>query len=125
MFSFVKATVVSAALATSVLATHGNVFYFEAGLGACGYTNASYQYVASVSASRFNGYPGATANPNNNPICHHSVHITSSVGNVTAQIVDYFTASGIDNYVGLSSGAFEQLATTSQGIVTDVNWVIV
>lgn len=124
MFSFVKAAVVSAALATSAIATSGNAFYFDPGLGACGFTNTSDQFVASVPASVFNGYPGATANPNNNPICQHSVNVTYQGTSVVAGIVDYFTASGIDNYVGLSPAAFEKFAPISQGLITGVDWVI-
>ena len=33
------------------------VFWFAPGLGACGYTNTSDQYVASVAAAVFTGYP--------------------------------------------------------------------
>jgi hypothetical protein len=43
---------------------------------------------------------------------------------VYVDIVDYFTAEGIDNYIGLSPIAFEKFAPTSQGIITGVEWSI-
>jgi hypothetical protein len=50
-----------------------------------------------------------------------------TAGSTTIQvaIVDYFTATGVDNNIGLSVAAFEKFAPTSQGIITGVNWVIV
>ncbi|EPT02496.1 hypothetical protein FOMPIDRAFT_158308 [Fomitopsis schrenkii] len=104
--------------------TDGTLFWFTPGLGACGYTNTSDQYVASVAAGVFQGYPGATANPNDNPICQHNLTVSYNGTSVTAQIVDYCPNCS-DTYVGLSPVGFEDFASTDQGIVNNVTWEIV
>lgn len=75
----------------------GNLFYFVPGTGACGFTNTSDQYVASVSADVFNNFPyvptpisirvlflnsvsrGATSDPNKYviPYLAHSFSLSS------------------------------------------------
>ncbi|KAF9476855.1 hypothetical protein BDN70DRAFT_811551 [Pholiota conissans] len=100
------------------------VFNFVPSLGACGYTNTSQQIVASVSNVVFNNYPGATANPNKNPICHHKIFIQSGSKNLTASIVDFFQSKDTNN-VGLSDAGFSQFADLSDGIVPNVAWSIV
>ncbi|KZT03880.1 uncharacterized protein LAESUDRAFT_761482 [Laetiporus sulphureus 93-53] len=101
----------------------GTLFWFTPGVGACGFNNTSDQYVASVSAAVFDGYPGATSNPNDNPICQHNLTVSYNGTNVTAQIVDY-CPSCPDTNVGLSPIAFEEFANTTQGIVSGVYWIV-
>lgn len=55
---------------------HGDGTFYDAGLGACGQTNAPGDMIAAISEQAFDGYPGATANPNNNPICGKQVKAT-------------------------------------------------
>lgn len=44
--------------------------------------------------------------------------------NVTAQVVDFFTAGfGVDD-IGLATALFQQFGTLDQGIVTGVNWIV-
>ncbi|KAI0732513.1 hypothetical protein C8Q72DRAFT_793145 [Fomitopsis betulina] len=120
-------TLTGLANAQALNSTNGTLFWFTPGLGACGYTNTSDQYVASVAAGVFQGYPspsGATANPNDNPICQHNLTVSYNGTNVTAQIVDYCPDCS-DTYVGLSSVGFEEFASTDQGIVSNVTWEIV
>ncbi|KAF9444116.1 hypothetical protein P691DRAFT_678192, partial [Macrolepiota fuliginosa MF-IS2] len=100
------------------------VFIFNPGPGACGFTNTSSQLVASVSAQVFNKFPGATTNPNKNPICRRSAFITYDGKNVTAPIVDFFTNPGTYN-VGLSLPGFTVFASEDDGIVEKVTWIIV
>ncbi|KAF9811742.1 hypothetical protein IEO21_06465 [Rhodonia placenta] len=101
----------------------GNLFYFVPGTGACGFTNTSDQYVASVSADVFNNFPGATSDPNNNPICQHNLNVTYNDTSVSAQIVDYYTSSP-DNNVGFSPAAFEEFGQPL-GELDNVTWAIV
>ncbi|EED83888.1 predicted protein [Postia placenta Mad-698-R] len=120
----------------------GNLFYFVPSTGACGFTNSPDQYVAIVSGDVFNSYPGATDDPNYNPICEHNLTVTcmhrhsfeltieleltvtSDKGTeVSAQIVDYYTSSP-DNNVGLSSAAFKVFGRPL-GEISDVTWDIV
>ncbi|KAI0919198.1 hypothetical protein AcW1_003347 [Taiwanofungus camphoratus] len=101
----------------------GTLFYFNPGVGACGFTNTSDQYVASVSSHTFYNYPGATQNPNTNPICNHNLTVAYNGTNVTAQVVDYCVSCG-DSDVGLSPVGFEHFANTSQGVISNVSWII-
>ncbi|ETW74699.1 Non-catalytic module family EXPN protein [Heterobasidion irregulare TC 32-1] len=101
----------------------GTLFTFDPGLGACGFTNTSDQSVASVSQTFFSAFPGATENPNDNPICTHTLTITFHNTSVTAQIVD--VCPGCPDFnVGLSPSAFTKFAPISQGIVNNVTWVV-
>ncbi|TFK45160.1 hypothetical protein BDQ12DRAFT_594532 [Crucibulum laeve] len=126
MISISRILLVSAFVAAKATAqSHtGNLFYFVPGLGACGFTNNNSQVVASVSAAIFNSYPGATPNPNHNPICQHRLYVSSGGRNVTAPIVDYFEEQGRDYDVGLSRPGFETFAPVSTGVVYGVNWII-
>lgn len=101
----------------------GNLFYFVPSTGACGFTNSPDQYVAIVSGDVFNSYPGATDDPNYNPICEHNLTVTYKGTEVSAQIVDYYTSSP-DNNVGLSSAAFKVFGRPL-GEISDVTWDIV
>ena len=48
--------------------------YYSTGLGACGVTNTDTDYIAAVSHTLFDNYPGYTSgNPNSNPICNKKV----------------------------------------------------
>ncbi|KAH9927743.1 uncharacterized protein B0H18DRAFT_954208 [Fomitopsis serialis] len=106
--------------ASVVAFASGSVFWFTPGLGACGYTNTSDQFVASVAVGVFDGYPGATSNPNDNPSATRTDHNGTSV---TVPIVDYCPGCS-DTYVGFSPAAFEEFASTDVGIVNDVEWEI-
>ncbi|TCD67782.1 hypothetical protein EIP91_011968 [Steccherinum ochraceum] len=112
------------AVDSQVVVHTGTLFNFVPGLGACGFTNTSSQTVASVSNHTFNTFAGATANPNNNPICKHSLNITHGGTHLAVPIVD-FCASCPDENIGLSTPGFVHFAPTSAGIVTGVSWSIV
>ncbi|KZP18835.1 hypothetical protein FIBSPDRAFT_933232 [Athelia psychrophila] len=92
------------------------VFYFTPGLGACGFTNTSSQYVATVSRTFFDSFP--------NPICKHKVEITVGAVSVVAQVVDYCLTCGVTD-VGLPKFAFKIFGNSTQGIVPNVSWKVV
>ncbi|KAJ3512369.1 hypothetical protein NLJ89_g3562 [Agrocybe chaxingu] len=98
----------------------GTLFNFVPGVGACGFTNSSSQLVGSVSNSFFNTFPGATSNPNKNPLCRRSLLVQYNSKSVKAQVVDFFVANNSEYNVGLSSAAFAQLADVNDGIVSNV-----
>ncbi|EMD33016.1 expansin-like protein [Gelatoporia subvermispora B] len=102
---------------------HGTLFDFNPSLGACGFTNTSDQLVAAVSSDTFHSFPGSGSNPNNNPICHHTLTVSHDGKSVTAQIVDFLGDEPAGD-VGLSPAAFSTFAPPSQGVVQDVYWVI-
>ncbi|KAJ7464160.1 hypothetical protein FB451DRAFT_1403525 [Mycena latifolia] len=115
--------------------------------GACGWTNTSTQAVGAVSNTTFKSFPGATANPNKNPICHHFMNITGppfpSLPNspyadlrvpallahgvtVSVQIVDFFKQdpNAGPNDVGIPVMEFAKMAPVRDGIIKDATWVI-
>ncbi|KAH9922577.1 hypothetical protein B0H21DRAFT_826957 [Amylocystis lapponica] len=111
------------AAAVTKAQTVGTLFYFTPGVGACGFTNTSDQYVASVSNATFWAFPGANSDPNDNPICAHNVTVTSGAVSVTAPVVDYCPSCAAD-WVGLSPVGFEEFAPTGQGVVSNVTWLV-
>jgi len=119
-----KAVIALSVAATAAQAqTVGTLFYFYPSLGACGFLNTSSQLVASVSNATFLNFPGATGNPNDNPICKHDVTVSLGDVSVTAQVVDYCPGCPPD-YIGLSPAGFEEFAPLSQNTVDGVEWVI-
>ncbi|KAF9521148.1 hypothetical protein BS47DRAFT_1286422, partial [Hydnum rufescens UP504] len=61
---------------------------FSPGLGACGITNTDADFIAAIDKSLFDSYPGATPNPNNNPVCGKKVTATYQGKSVTVAITD-------------------------------------
>lgn len=87
----------------------GNATWFYTGLGACGWTNTSSDYIVAVSENLFDTWPGyAGTNSNDNPICGHQVSIVYGDQTVVAQVVDRCTTCG-ERSLDLSEGAFEGL----------------
>ncbi|RDB20661.1 hypothetical protein Hypma_012246 [Hypsizygus marmoreus] len=121
---FVVASVLLVATVANAQVHTGTLFWFIPELGACGFTNTSRQLVASVSSTFFNTFPGATPNPNNNPICTRKLLITSGAKNVTASIVDLFVEDAPFD-VGLSPAGFVTFAPLDDGIVPNVFWSVV
>ncbi|KAJ7169243.1 hypothetical protein C8R43DRAFT_1231834 [Mycena crocata] len=106
----------------------GTVFQIDPGMGACGWTNTSTQAVGSVSATTFKTFPGATANPNKNPICHHSLVVQVGDKNVTVEVVDYFkeTRHAHANDVGIPVMQFAKLdPDLDDGIIENATWYII
>ncbi|KAJ7122354.1 hypothetical protein C8R44DRAFT_541355, partial [Mycena epipterygia] len=102
-------------------------FQFDPGLGACGWTNTSAQAVGTVSNTTFSSYPGATRNPNKNPICGRLLVITSPANKtVKVFIVDFFPEdeNAKANDVGMTTAEFATLANPDDGIIDDVTWNI-
>jgi len=113
----------SLAVAAAQAQTIGTLLTFTPGLGACGFTNTSSQYVASVSNATFWGYPGATSDPNNNPICGKIATVTYGAVSVTSEVVDYCPSCNATT-IQLSAVGFEEFAPVSQGVVSNVIWEI-
>ncbi|KAJ7077683.1 hypothetical protein B0H15DRAFT_861506 [Mycena belliarum] len=118
---------VAALAAPQRAAVIGTVFQIDPDLGACGWKNTSAQAVGAVSATTFHSYPGATANPNKNPICHHNMNITANGITVVVQIVDYFKEdpNAGPNDVGIPVPQFVKMAPVRDGIIEDATWIII
>ncbi|KIY68423.1 hypothetical protein CYLTODRAFT_421646 [Cylindrobasidium torrendii FP15055 ss-10] len=66
----------------------GEVTYYDPGLGACGITSSAAELVAAVPTALYDSYPGATPNPNLNPICGKKIRATYNGRSVDVTVVD-------------------------------------
>jgi len=105
--------------------THtGQATFTDEGVGSCGFTNTNSQLVVGVSTAFFNAFPGATTNPNNNPICGKSITATFNGKSVTAEIVDK-CVSCAEFDLNFSPTAFSVLANQDLGRISGVSWFVV
>ncbi|TFK63661.1 hypothetical protein BDN72DRAFT_847367 [Pluteus cervinus] len=102
----------------------GTAFHFVPGQGACGHVNNGTQLVGSVSRKFFTTYPGATANPNKNPLCHKKLFVQANKRSVIVDIIDFWVDNLPQNSVGLSDTAFKLFAPLDDGVV-DVTWTVI
>ncbi|EIM89216.1 uncharacterized protein STEHIDRAFT_145905 [Stereum hirsutum FP-91666 SS1] len=98
----------------------GDGTYYNTGLGACGVTNVDTDYIIAVSVDLYNSYPGATANPNLNPICGRLITATYNGRSVTAAVKDKCYACA-EYDLDFSPAAFTQLAAESVGRIP-ITW---
>ncbi|KLO11971.1 plant expansin [Schizopora paradoxa] len=111
------------ARASVLTETHtGDATFFEPGLGACGKTNGPNDLIAAASHELFDTFPGATANPNNNPICGRSVTAHANGKSVTVKIVDRCAGCSGEGDLDFSPAAFEHLAALSVGRIHGMTW---
>ncbi|KAJ7511286.1 hypothetical protein B0H11DRAFT_1954614 [Mycena galericulata] len=105
---------------------NGTVFQFEPDLGACGWTNTSDQSVGTVSMTTFNNYPGATKNPNKNPICGRNMTIQANGVTVIVVVVDNFKEdkNAGPNDVGVTDMDFSTMANLKDGTIPNATWWI-
>ncbi|KAJ7246464.1 hypothetical protein C8J57DRAFT_1724858, partial [Mycena rebaudengoi] len=106
---------------------NGTVFYFEPGEGACGFINNATEHVGTVSMSFCNAFPGATANPNKNPICNRTLSIRVNNKTLNVKVVDCFQEDkdAGPNDIGITKMDFETLAPLRDGIIPNAMWSIV
>jgi len=105
--------------------THsGDGTFTTFGLGSCGLTNDNSQLVVGVSTGFFNDFPGATTNPNNNPICGKKITASFGGKSVTVEIVDKCTGCAQFD-LNFSPAAFDVLANEDLGRIHNVTWFVV
>lgn len=87
--------------------------WWDVGMGACGKPSTATQFVAAISKDvydGFNGYWGT--DPNQNPICGRTAHVTLTLGGITNSIdvtvVDRCEGCA-PNDIDLSTSAYEKL----------------
>ncbi|KIM72472.1 hypothetical protein PILCRDRAFT_740461 [Piloderma croceum F 1598] len=115
----------SAATAATVAvqaSNYGDVTYYTPGLGACGQYNTDTDYIVAVAAGTFDNYPGATSNPNNNPICGKQIKVNYQGKSVTVTVVDRCAGCAGAADLDLSPTAFSQLANESVGRLYNAEW---
>ncbi|KIY62043.1 carbohydrate-binding module family 5 protein [Cylindrobasidium torrendii FP15055 ss-10] len=102
----------------------GDVTYYDTGLGACGVSSSNSEYVAAVSLSFFNSYPGATANPNLNPICGKVIRITYGSRSVDVTVRDNCPTCALYD-LDITLVAMQQLVDNPVGvgrITSGISW---
>lgn len=99
----------------------GDATYYGTGLGACGLVSNDTSMVAAASSMLFDSFPGATDNPNLNPICGRKVEATYGDNSVQVTIVD--RCGGCDIYdLDFSPSAFSKLASMEKGRLHGLRW---
>ncbi|KIY63789.1 hypothetical protein CYLTODRAFT_457812 [Cylindrobasidium torrendii FP15055 ss-10] len=66
----------------------GDGTYYDPGLGACGKVNVDADMIVAVSHLLYDSYPGATPNPNLNPICGRALRATYNNRTVDVTVQD-------------------------------------
>ncbi|KAI5481119.1 hypothetical protein MNV49_005554 [Pseudohyphozyma bogoriensis] len=104
--------------------THtGQGTYFDVGLGACGTYATNSDYIVAVSYLLFETFPGATANPNNNPICGRELEVTYGGTTITVAVQDECMGCEGTWDLDFSPTAFAALADPDIGRLDGVTWV--
>ncbi|KAK7685814.1 hypothetical protein QCA50_011160 [Cerrena zonata] len=101
----------------------GQATFYAPGLGACGHVNTDQDFIVAVSRELFDTFPGATANPNANPVCNQPLTANFEGQTVTVTVVDRCEGCQI-NDIDLSPTAFQQLASLDAGRLSGVTWTI-
>nr|AGT80108.1 riboflavin aldehyde-forming protein [Hemileia vastatrix] len=105
----------------------GEATYYATGLGACGITSNDSQMIAAVSHLLFDSYPGATANPNANPICGKKAQVNYHGKTVVVTLVDRCVGCAMYD-LDLSPTAFSGLSSLDagrlQGMTSDSSYQI-
>ncbi|KZV82255.1 hypothetical protein EXIGLDRAFT_729962 [Exidia glandulosa HHB12029] len=99
----------------------GDGTFYDVGLGSCGINSSPSENVVAVSQSVFDSFPGATANPNNNPICGQHATVSFNGKTIDVTIVDRCTGCAPGD-LDFSTGAFSQLADMSAGRIHGIQW---
>ncbi|KIK65889.1 hypothetical protein GYMLUDRAFT_951322 [Collybiopsis luxurians FD-317 M1] len=100
----------------------GDGTFYSTGLGACGITNTDADFIAAVGHETFDTFPGATANPNTNPICNKKITANFQGKSVTVAITDRCAGCAGAADLDFSPAAFNQLADPSVGRIHGVTW---
>ncbi|KAJ7681565.1 RlpA-like double-psi beta-barrel-protein domain-containing protein-containing protein [Mycena rosella] len=92
------------------------------GLGACGKTNTANQLIVAVGHGIFDSFPGATANPNKNPICGKKLKATFGGKSVTVAVADRCAGCAGAADLDFTEAGFKKLATLDKGRIHGVKW---
>ncbi|CAK5264142.1 unnamed protein product [Mycena citricolor] len=126
MFALAKRTLALLAAApillTSAQSFSGSGTFFNPGLGACGIFNTNADFIVAVSAFVFDTFPGATSNPNANPICGRRIVANFQGRSVVATVTDRCAGCAGTGDLDFSPAAFSQLADPSVGRIFGVTW---
>jgi len=90
--------------------------------GACGQIHYNSEYVCAVAYQTFDSYPGATDNPNDNPMCGQNLQLTYGDKSVIVTVVDRCASCNNPTDIDLSPTAFQVLGDMSIGRLYGGTW---
>ncbi|EIW81905.1 plant expansin [Coniophora puteana RWD-64-598 SS2] len=100
----------------------GDATWYQTGLGACGVVNKNTDFIAAVSHSLFDTYPGySDGNPNDNPVCGKKINMHYGGKSVAVEVTDRCTGCATTS-LDLSPSAFQHLASESAGRLHGMTW---
>ncbi|KNZ55742.1 uncharacterized protein VP01_2597g2 [Puccinia sorghi] len=99
----------------------GDATYYGTGMGACGIVSNDNSMIAAASRLLFDSFPGATANPNLNPICGRKVRATYEGRSVEVEIVDRCEACAMHD-LDFSPAAYDKLGAKELGRLHGMAW---
>ncbi|KZP11438.1 hypothetical protein FIBSPDRAFT_962306 [Athelia psychrophila] len=112
----------SVAAVASAQSYSGDGTFYAPGLGACGISNTAADPIVAVAFELFDTWPGATQNPNLNPICGKTLTATYNGVSVNATVVDLCGGCTGLGDLDFSPDLFDQLAPESVGRLFGVTW---
>ncbi|KII84079.1 hypothetical protein PLICRDRAFT_179760 [Plicaturopsis crispa FD-325 SS-3] len=125
MFARLSPIVLAISFASLVSASNvGSGTYYAPGLGACGIPNTASDLIVAASAQFFDTYPGATPNPNNNPICRRGIIVSYQGRSVQAAVTDRCAGCAGLYDIDMSPAVFDQLAPEAVGRI-EISWDLI
>ncbi|KAF9467022.1 plant expansin [Collybia nuda] len=119
---YLASVLVALSSLASVQAFTGDGTFYQPGLGACGNFNTANEFVVAMAHATYDSYPGATPNPNLNPICQRSIRATYQGKTVILRVVDRCAGCAGASDIDMSPAAFSVLAPLSAGRLQGVEW---
>ncbi|POW21510.1 hypothetical protein PSHT_02317 [Puccinia striiformis] len=106
---------------TDISLKSGDATYYGTGMGACGIVSNDNSMIAAASQLLFDTFPGATPNPNLNPICGRKVKATYQGNSVEVEVVDRCVACAVHD-LDFSPAAFAKLGAMEKGRLHGMTW---
>ncbi|KAJ3807658.1 putative riboflavin aldehyde-forming enzyme [Lentinula lateritia] len=107
--------------ATDFTGGTGQGTYYDTGLTSCGETYTDSDLIVALSHLFYDTYPGATANPNNNPVCGKKLTAHYQGKSVTVTVADRCTGCAMYDLDFTPTG-FQALSDLSVGRISGVTW---
>ncbi|KAJ3748398.1 RlpA-like double-psi beta-barrel-protein domain-containing protein-containing protein [Lentinula detonsa] len=122
---FLGCLILTAALpiprATDYTGGTGQGTYYDTGLTSCGQTYTDSDLIVALSHLFYDSYPGATANPNDNPVCGKKLTAHYQGKSVTVTVADRCTGCAMYDLDFTPTG-FQALSDLSVGRISGVVW---
>ncbi|KAJ3799121.1 RlpA-like double-psi beta-barrel-protein domain-containing protein-containing protein [Lentinula aff. detonsa] len=107
--------------ATDYTGGTGQGTYYDTGLTSCGQTYTDSDLIVALSHLFYDSYPGATANPNDNPVCGKKLTAHYQGKSVTVTVADRCTGCAMYDLDFTPTG-FQALSDLSVGRISGVVW---